>query len=157
MNFSSLKTPAILLLIAALVLISFPYQRASASGDNTIALAPLQCVRDNLDTEGFIIYADEHGNPQCREAVTESERLLTTRNTDVELHNISPAIRTQGANGLTITLRSTSQLDTYPDAKAAFLRAAAFWESLIQNPISIIVDVDFGPNRFGQPFPTDVL
>jgi hypothetical protein len=62
-----------------------------------------------------------------------------------------------GANGLTITLRATQQLEGYPDAKAAFLKAAATWEALIASPITVIIDVDFGPNRFGQTYPAGVL
>src|SRR5262249_2901589 len=54
-------------------------------------------------------------------------------------------------------LMGTAQLDTFPQAKAAFLRAAATWESLITTPITIVINVDFGPNRFGTPFPQGVL
>jgi hypothetical protein len=32
------------------------------------------------------------------------------------------------------------------------LRASAFWEDRIQTPITIIIDVDFGPALFGTPF-----
>ena len=56
-------------------------------------------------------------------------------------------------NGLKITLRATEQLESNPVAKAAFLRAAAMWESVIQSPISVVIDVDFGPTFFGQSFP----
>ncbi len=157
MTYSSVKTPATLLLIAALVFVSFPYQRAAAASDDSIPFKAIQWQHDAHADEGYIIYADANGNSTCREAATESERLLTTGSNGVEMRVISSPIRAQGPNGLTITLQSTAQLDGFPDAKAAFLRAAAFWEALIQNPITIIVDVDFGPQRFGQNFPTDVL
>src|SRR5690349_321205 len=143
MTRSALKMSATVLLTVALILVSYPYQHAVAKSDEPIALTPIHWVHDN-EAEGFIIYADDNGNPTCREATTESERLLASGNTSVELHTISSPIREQGPNGLTITLRSTAQLDTFPDAKAAFLRAAAFWESVIQTPISLVVDVDFG-------------
>ena len=55
---------------------------------------------------------------------------------------------------LNIILRGTEQLDANPQAKAAFERAAAIWENLIANPITIYVDVDFGPKRFGQDWPS---
>lgn len=58
---------------------------------------------------------------------------------------------------LTIVLRGTAQLDSFPAAKAAFIRAAENWENIVQNPITIIIDVDFGTSRFGTPFPTNVL
>jgi hypothetical protein len=153
---SALKMSATLLLMVALILVSYPYQHAVAKSDDPIALTPIHWVHDN-EAEDFIIYADDNGNPTCRVATTDNERFLASGNTGVELHTISSPIREQGPNGLTITLRSTSQLDTFPDAKAAFLRAAAFWESVIQTPISLVVDVDFGPKRFGQDFPSNVL
>lgn len=60
--------------------------------------------------------------------------------------------------GLKITLRTTTQLDQNPQAKAAFQRAAETWEQMIQaTPISIVIDVDFGPKSFGNAFPDRVL
>lgn len=56
------------------------------------------------------------------------------------------------ATGLTILLRPSTQMDAFPAAKAAFVRAADTWESYLTSPITIIVDVDFGPKRFGQPY-----
>ena len=57
------------------------------------------------------------------------------------------------AGGLNIVLRATAQLEAYPAAMAAFERAAAVWETRIANPITIYVDVDFGPMLFDTPFP----
>jgi len=57
------------------------------------------------------------------------------------------------AGGLNIVLRATAQLEAYPAAMAAFERAAAVWEARIANPITIYVDVDFGPAFFGEAFP----
>jgi hypothetical protein len=62
-----------------------------------------------------------------------------------------------GPGGLQIILRGTSQLDQFPAAKAAFLKAASNWEAMITTPISIVIDVDFGPSGFGTTFPKDVL
>jgi hypothetical protein len=59
--------------------------------------------------------------------------------------------------GLDIILRPTPQLDAFPEAKAAFERAAARWEARIANPIAIYVDVDFGPTLFGEPFGSGVV
>lgn len=61
------------------------------------------------------------------------------------------------ATGLKIVLRSTAQLDGFPLAKAAFIRAAAAWEAQIKNPITVVIDVDYGPTRFGQAYSTGVL
>ncbi len=63
----------------------------------------------------------------------------------------------QQPSGLTIVLRGTPQLDGFPQAKEAFLRAAATWESLIRLTMTVVIDVDFGPTRFGQPFGPNVL
>src|SRR6185369_9094390 len=38
-------------------------------------------------------------------------------------------------------------------AKQAFIAAAAQWEALIKDPITINIDVDFGTTFFGTPFP----
>ena len=95
----------------------------------------------------------------CREATRDEARIMTERDPDPalqEIHRGSGEISSQAA-GLKIILRATQQLNNFPAAKQAFLRAAATWESLIENPITIIVDVDFGPTRFGEPYPEDEL
>lgn len=56
-------------------------------------------------------------------------------------------------SSLKIILRGTTQLEGFPEAKQAFLTAASIWESLISSPMQIIVDVDYGPQNFGRPFP----
>jgi hypothetical protein len=78
----------------------------------------------------------------------------------VEVHPINhldDRVPQEKRASLTIQLRGTAQLDAFPQARAAFIRAAALWESLIATPITVIVDVDFGVNRFGVPFPQNVL
>ena len=54
--------------------------------------------------------------------------------------------------GLKIILRATSQLENNTRAKEAFVRAAAYWESIITSPITVIIDVDYGTTRFGVPY-----
>jgi hypothetical protein len=54
-------------------------------------------------------------------------------------------------------LRGTPQLEGFPLARDAFLAAAARWESYIEDTITIVIDVDFGPTRFGVPYPPGVL
>lgn len=60
---------------------------------------------------------------------------------------------------LKLKLQATSQLEGFPQAKAAFLRAAAKWEAiLLGRPVPQIpsfelpMDIDFGPTAFGFPF-----
>jgi len=92
----------------------------------------------------------------CRDATHEESQALAGRDQVVSLHVISP-IRQDGVGPqdatLNIILRGTQQLENFPQAKSAFLRAAQTWESIIQNGITVIIDVDYGPTRFGIPYP----
>jgi uncharacterized protein (TIGR03437 family) len=71
-----------------------------------------------------------------------------------DLHTLSngSVSNAQQQQGLKVNLRGTQQLEAFPAAKQAFLRAAARWEAIIQTPITVIIDVDFGPTFFGTPF-----
>src|SRR5262245_18909666 len=100
----------------------------------------------------------------CR-ALTQEEAHAMRRDPGQQLRVIGGASLTSGASGspeqakkgLNIILRGTPQFEQFPEAKAAFLRAAQTWESLIQNPITVVIDVDFGPTHFGKPFPENAL
>jgi hypothetical protein len=105
--------------------------------------------------EGCVLYQVK-GETACRQASADESLFISNRVSGVDLDVISPVRRHQ-QGGLTIILRATSQLDNFPQAKAAFIKAAAAWESVIQTPITIIVDVDFGPTWFGQEYPEDVI
>jgi hypothetical protein len=72
-----------------------------------------------------------------------------------DLHVINPKHR--GANGFTIVLRGTSQLNANATARQAFIEAAAVWESRISSPITIIIDVDYGTKFFGSNFGIGVI
>jgi hypothetical protein len=91
----------------------------------------------------------------CRDARRDEARQLAAPRDARQLRVISSPQINQ-TSGLTIILRATEQLESNPTAKAAFLKAAAMWESLIQTPITVVIDVDFGPTFFGQPFPKGV-
>ena len=58
--------------------------------------------------------------------------------------------------GLKILLRSTAQLDANQRAKQAFVKAAQTWESVVSTPMTVIIDIDYGPNCFGNPAPPDL-
>ncbi|HEV2836081.1 MAG TPA: NF038122 family metalloprotease, partial [Pyrinomonadaceae bacterium] len=117
------------------------------------------------DYDHFIIYAGEDSDTVCREA-NASERS--------ELEKISPknlrqfnhlGEKSMGLNAdvdndvthLTIILRATPNLENNAPAKAAFTRAAAAWENLVNSPVTIYIDADFGPDNFGAPWPSGVL
>jgi len=107
----------------------------------------------------YIIHANQDG-ASCQNATQEESQALTKRDELLPLHVISAApsdeIGPQEA-GLKIILRGTPQLENFPQAKNAFVRAAQTWEALIRNPITMIIDVDYGPTRFGIPYPSNVL
>ena len=111
------------------------------------------------DDAGFVI-REIDGQATCRESTTQDADLFRLQERDIQLKQIShvgEGIRTE-ATGLTIMLRATDQLNANATAKAAFTAAAARWEALIQSSITVIIDVDFGPNRFGTPWPApDIL
>ncbi len=135
-------------------------QRGDSSG---------RSANNDEQESGFVSYADGD-QTTCRD-MTQTEtlelrrdpeqlrqlRVITARERQEALRDTAMAAQPEGVNGLTITLRSTAQLDGFPQAKAAFIRAAAQWEAQIKNPISIIIDVDYGPTRFGTAYPTGVL
>lgn len=108
---------------------------------------------------GFVVTMGDHGRV-CRQA-TFDEMEAMRRAPGVEVHYLQPdkAAKTQGTptGGLTILLRGTTQLDSFPQAKAAYVRAAETWEAVVRTQITVVIDVDFGPRRFGQSYPPGVI
>lgn len=113
---------------------------------------------------GFVIEMID-GQKVCRVAGSEDRPLLqrVDRSTlrviydrggrgHVAANGIAPM--TAGAR---IILRSTAQLDASPVAKAAFIKAAQTWEAIIADPITVYIDVDYGPTRFGTPYPRPTI
>jgi hypothetical protein len=119
----------------------------------------------------FMIYQAANGDSVCRAATLAEQRELSKINTaNLGMHPIAPArteydSKAHADNATTyndeptkIILRGTAQLDNFPEAKAAFNRAALVWESYIQSPIKIYIDVDFGTTNFGQAWSSpDIL
>ena len=101
------------------------------------------------------LYSSDDG-VVCRTALPEESAMTAQRDPNQNLEVISP-IQLNAANGLTIVLRATAQLNNFPQAKNAFLKAAATWQSLIKTPITVVVDVDFGSTFFDNPYPAGVL
>ena len=114
------------------------------------------------DGGAFVLYQGPNGDTICRDATKDETRALRAGASDFGLRQInhlkdeksaaSGANTVESATGLTIILQATAQLDANPQAKAAFIAAAAKWEALIKDPITIVIDVDFGTTFFGQPF-----
>ncbi len=110
--------------------------------------------------EGHVIESDGW-QTVCRDANEEEARAMRQRDPESPLRAIndeesyalsqgqSPS---QSVDGLKIILRGTPQLEQNPAAKAAFIRAAQRWEAVIQSPITVVIDVDYGPTWFGESF-----
>lgn len=95
----------------------------------------------------------------CRSATPDEASLYSRRDEGEQLHRISPldGFSPNARGGLQIILRATQQLESFPETKAAFLRAAAIWTDRIQTPITLVIDVDFGSTWFGTPYQPQVL
>lgn len=63
-----------------------------------------------------------------------------------------PSSKVAGTSGFRIILRATDQLLANPLALLAFRRSAARWEQIIQTDVTTVIDVDYGPLRFGVPY-----
>lgn len=123
----------------------------------TLSASAAQPVRDAAASVYMITEVD--GKTSCREATAvEAERLSQRRNVPMKVFGEPVGrIRANAEGGMNIVLRGTAQLDANPEAKAAFERAAAIWENLISNPVTVIVDVDYGTTIFGDPFEENVI
>src|SRR5262245_14755371 len=152
---------AVSLALMMLLIFSLVSHGASpASARSAQSYQPVINHTDDLQADpatGDYVLQEDDGGVLCRDATSEEVVIFNARDELMPLHVISPlrsnAVGTEEA-GLQIILRGTPQLENFPLAKNAFLRAAETWENLIQNPITIIIDVDFGPTRFGQPYPS---
>ena len=118
-----------------------------------------------IENEHFLLYQDTGGDTICREA-NAREKLQLDQIVPKDLRQINHILdfstaETSTANDLpphlTIILRATAHLDANPDAKGAFLRAAAAWESVVTSPVTIYLDADFGTDNFGQAWDPGVL
>ncbi|MEP7271243.1 MAG: NF038122 family metalloprotease [Acidobacteriota bacterium] len=154
-------------LLCSAALIVFPLARRHAQGGQ-IRTPNLQRATaidgDELQdairaaTGRFVISRNAEGSV-CRQMRPDEARDFPIEERSTPLSDLS---RRNGVNapaqtGLKITLRGTTQLDANAPARDAFLRAAAKWQSLIQTPLILVVDVDFGPTLFGDPYDPDTI
>lgn len=105
---------------------------------------------EHAHLHGFI-HEVVDGQMVCRQATTMEILILKAGATDVPWRILTPP-SSRKQSGLQLILRGTPQLEAFAEAKAAFLRAADRWAQLIRTPITLVVDVDFGPTRFGVPY-----
>jgi hypothetical protein len=120
------------------------------------------------DYDHFLIYQAPDGDTVCREATLAERRQLEQINPknlrqinhrDGDLNALAFSTTDNAEGHLTIILRATANLDKPENApaKAAFLRAAATWESVVTSPVTIYLDADYGPDNFGQTWTSGVL
>jgi hypothetical protein len=151
--------------ITAISLIIMLSSSAVVPAANFQATAPTQSYKPVTEADahplsaipgGDYIIEGSHEGAACRDATPEESQDLAGHDQFVPLHVISP-IHADGVGptgaGLKIILRGTQQLENFPQAKNAFLKAAQTWEAVIQSAITMIIDVDYGPTRFGVPYP----
>lgn len=127
-------------------------------------LAAQEASAPSSDNDYFVLYQAPNGDTVCREATLGEKRELekiTPKNLRQVNHlgenSLGAAPEKDLPQHLTIILRATAHLDAAPDAKAAFIRAAAAWESLVTSPVTIYVDADYGSDNFGVAWPSGVL
>jgi hypothetical protein len=107
-----------------------------------------------IEGAGVFLVKASAGDAVCSPASAEEAHQYLEISRDAGLHQINHlpgGIRAEATN-LQITLKATAQLETYPQAKAAFIKAASNWEAVIQTPLNIQINVDYGPTAFGQPY-----
>lgn len=90
------------------------------------------------------------------EAQAEAVRLADRNATGVRLTPL-PSLNRAGVSQFRIVIRVTDQLLARPEALLAFRRAAASWEQIIRTPATAVMDLDYGPTRFGTPYQPNIL
>jgi uncharacterized protein DUF4214 len=109
------------------------------------------------DSDYFILYQNPNGDTVCRTAnATERTEIEKNRprnlrqfnHLDMEAALVTAPQSESAEQHLTIILRATPELDANAAAKAAFIRAAAAWEAIIQSPATIYVDADLTMTGF---------
>lgn len=103
----------------------------------------------------FTWIAGPDGSLTCEES---SSKLLLLKQGQIdkitsELKVVQSTLTSAGGTGnLNIILRATEQLQANTAALNSFVKAAEAWETVILNPVTIVIDVDFGPTRFGTAY-----
>ena len=88
----------------------------------------------------LIVMTADWTSRSCRSIA--GQALFTGNSAPTGNFHVIKRARKQATGGLTIILRGTEQLESFPTSKAAFLAAAEKWEAAISTPITIVIDVD---------------
>jgi len=106
----------------------------------------------------FILSAGPNGTTVCREATAVEAQAMRNGTSGageglIQINHLKDENSAEAPNaGLKIVLKATDQLAANQAAVNAFTAAAAKWEAVIKDPITILVEVDYGPKFFGTDF-----
>jgi hypothetical protein len=123
--------------------------RPQAAGSRSIWLGP--------NAMGVFVRKQIDGRAVCLGASLDQVRRLRERNSNLSVLDPAATGLNVPPGGLRIILRGTSQLQSFPQAQSAYLRAAIRWERLIHTAATVVIDVDFGPTLFGKPYDDTVI
>ncbi|HYU98536.1 MAG TPA: NF038122 family metalloprotease [Pyrinomonadaceae bacterium] len=158
------STRAALILVLVASLSSLPFYVLAQDDSAPVKSRGSASYRPAPESGAFIISQGPGGETDCRQATAEEARALRVGSVKQELHQINhlktgapQSNAPESAPGLTINLRATAQLEANQPAKQAFIAAAAKWESLIKDPITINIDVDYGTTFFGTAYGAGIL
>ncbi|HEY6189737.1 MAG TPA: NF038122 family metalloprotease [Pyrinomonadaceae bacterium] len=119
------------------------------------------------NTDSYTIVQAPDGSSLCRAATIEEERVMNAGplNTpdlypinhlnDFSKSGPSAQVNDGSLPGLKIYLLATKRLNNNPQAKAAFVLAAAAWEARIKTPMTVYIEADYGPDFFGRGNPPE--
>lgn len=103
----------------------------------------------------FSWISDGKGNLTCVESVSDAKLLKHSQVDKItrDLKVVPSTLRSAGGSGnLNIILRATTQLQENQEALNSFVLAAEAWENVVLNPVTVVIDVDYGPDRFGTAY-----
>jgi hypothetical protein len=153
------RTRAALILTLVALVSSLPFYVRAQNDSAPVKARASANYRPAPEGGVFVIAQGPDGKTECRQATADEARAIVGSGKQ-DLHQINHlktgALETdapESPTGLTIILRATAQLEANAAAKQAFIAAAAKWEALIKDPITINIDVDFGTTFFGTAFP----
>jgi hypothetical protein len=113
---------------------------------------------DSHDEGVFVVRMGSDGQAVCESASLEDLETLGRSSGPLNLTVVPSTNHPRDITGMRILLRATDQLLGFPDALLAFRRSAARWERAITTPITVVIDVDYGPERFNSgPFGPNIL
>ena len=155
-QFNSSRKLRIALVLALIAMVSSLPFYSLAQGE-AVPVKKARTYSLAADKGSYILYAGPKGETLCRAATMNEARAFRnpSRNGLVQINHLDKEASAESVTaGLEIVLLATAQLNLPENAAAknAFIAAAEKWESLIQDPIRIELEVDFGTTFFGTPF-----